>query len=199
LEHTGLERQVARFQARSAFTGAGFTTNESESVVEHPVRRRVVMWLMLIGNAGFVSATATLFLSLSGLGEGMETWISVSALAGGLILLCLLETNAWLDRLMCSGMRHVAGLTHPSGVSLIQLSGGFEVAEMHVEKGGRLVGKTLEELGQAQNTAVVLGIHFRGGAYLGMPPPDTIVGAEDRLVLYGCEAQLNEFGRQQPH
>jgi len=34
---TGLSRDSARFQARSAFLGVGFTTIESESVVRHPV------------------------------------------------------------------------------------------------------------------------------------------------------------------
>jgi len=43
LAHTGLSREAARFQARSAFTGVGFTTSESENVINHPVRRRVVM------------------------------------------------------------------------------------------------------------------------------------------------------------
>lgn len=49
---TGLSRESAKFQARSAFSGAGFTTTESEDVVNHPIRRRVIMSLMLIGNAG---------------------------------------------------------------------------------------------------------------------------------------------------
>jgi len=37
LTHTGISREAARFQARSAFTGSGFTTNESEMVVNHPI------------------------------------------------------------------------------------------------------------------------------------------------------------------
>ena len=49
LVHTGLGLEAARFQARSAFTGVGFTTDESESLVNHPVRRRIVMGLMLVG------------------------------------------------------------------------------------------------------------------------------------------------------
>ena len=32
LVHTGLGREAARFQARSAFTGVGFTTSESETI-----------------------------------------------------------------------------------------------------------------------------------------------------------------------
>ena len=35
---TGTSSELARFQARSAFTGVGFTTSEAESVVLHPVR-----------------------------------------------------------------------------------------------------------------------------------------------------------------
>lgn len=34
LTQTGMERDRARFQARSAFTGAGFTTSESEMVMK---------------------------------------------------------------------------------------------------------------------------------------------------------------------
>ncbi len=64
LIHTGLSRESARFQARSVFTGAGFTTTESENVVRHPVRRRIVMLLMLLGNAGIVTAVASLMLPL---------------------------------------------------------------------------------------------------------------------------------------
>jgi hypothetical protein len=40
LMHTGLSRDAARFQARSVFTGVGFTTNESEKVVNHPLRKQ---------------------------------------------------------------------------------------------------------------------------------------------------------------
>lgn len=53
---TGLSREVARFQARSALSGTGFTTSEAEAVVNDPVRRRIVMALMLVGSAGIVTA-----------------------------------------------------------------------------------------------------------------------------------------------
>ncbi len=46
---SGMSRQHARFQSRSAFTGTGFTTSEAESVLNHPLRRKVVMLLMLLG------------------------------------------------------------------------------------------------------------------------------------------------------
>jgi hypothetical protein len=45
LVSTGISQESARFQARSALSGAGFTTNESETVVAHPLRRRGVFVL----------------------------------------------------------------------------------------------------------------------------------------------------------
>src|SRR5215212_9226871 len=68
LVHTGLSREVARFQARSAFFGVGFTTSEAESVVNHPVRRRIVLWLVLLGNAGIVTVLASVVLSANAAG-----------------------------------------------------------------------------------------------------------------------------------
>src|SRR6188472_4681707 len=63
---TGMSRESARFQARSAFFGVGFTTAEAESVVGHPVRRRIIMWLILLGNAGVISVLGTLVISFGG-------------------------------------------------------------------------------------------------------------------------------------
>ena len=37
LTYTGLSKEASRFQARSAFTGVGFTTSESEKVVGQKV------------------------------------------------------------------------------------------------------------------------------------------------------------------
>lgn len=64
LVHTGLARDAARFQARSAFTGVGYTTEEAERVARHPVRRRIAMTLMLLGNAGVVTVMASLVVGL---------------------------------------------------------------------------------------------------------------------------------------
>ena len=59
LVFTGVSKDLARFQARSAFTGSGFTTSESEMMMQHPVRRRIVMILMFAGSVGFVTILAS--------------------------------------------------------------------------------------------------------------------------------------------
>src|SRR2546423_8808168 len=77
---TGMSREAAKFQARSAFFGVGFTTNEAEAVVAHPARRRIIMWLILLGNAGVITVVGTLLISFAGRGD---TLTALGILAGG--------------------------------------------------------------------------------------------------------------------
>ncbi|WP_100330497.1 TrkA C-terminal domain-containing protein [Bacillus xiapuensis] len=46
---TGLETQVSRYQVISMLTGTGFTTDESQLIIDHPVRRRLSAFLILFG------------------------------------------------------------------------------------------------------------------------------------------------------
>ena len=64
---TGLPDDKARFQVLSLLTGAGFTTKESEMLVNSKARRRLAQITMLFGyvfNVSIVSALVNVFLSL---------------------------------------------------------------------------------------------------------------------------------------
>ena len=47
----------------AAFSGVGFTTQESETLMGHSLRRKILSFLMLMGSAGLTSAIATLILT----------------------------------------------------------------------------------------------------------------------------------------
>jgi hypothetical protein len=64
LEATGMERSRAHFQALSALSGTGFTTKDSETVVNHSTRRWIVTWLMFFGNAGFITILILIMVSV---------------------------------------------------------------------------------------------------------------------------------------
>lgn len=96
---TGMTHEAARFQARSALTGAGFTTHESERVVNHPVRRRIIMALMLMGNTGLVLGASLMVILLAGDGHGLaQRWQQVTLLLGGLLALYAAARSTWLER-----------------------------------------------------------------------------------------------------
>ena len=88
---TGMEKTKARFQALSAFSGTGFTTKEAELVINHPVRRKIVTWLMIMGNAGIVAVIVTATSSLA-TSRGLQLPLNVLILAVGIFLIYKIAT-----------------------------------------------------------------------------------------------------------
>ncbi len=100
---TGLSESVARFQARSALTGCGFTTDESNQLVRHPVRRKIVSFLMLLGSAGFVTAISSLLLTFTS-DSGPAQWRKFGILVLGLFFIWALA-HRFLRRLFFQNNR----------------------------------------------------------------------------------------------
>ncbi|MBT7300564.1 MAG: TrkA C-terminal domain-containing protein [Victivallales bacterium] len=186
---TGLSHEAARFQARSALTGCGFTTRESEEVVNHPVRRRVVMLLMLVGNAGIVTAVSSLILAFARQQTGTQIWARVASLVLGLALLCLAARSRWVERLLTRGIRW--GLRRWTSVeardyaSLLRLANRFAVSEMLVRTGDWVADRSLVEVGLHAEGITILGIQRRDGSYIGVPAGTTRILVVDVLLMYG--------------
>ncbi|CAM4406132.1 hypothetical protein MB901379_04759 [Mycobacterium basiliense] len=188
LAASGMSGEAARFQARSAFTGAGFTTTESEVVVSHPVRRRVVMLLMLVGNIGFVAVASSLILGFRGDAVG-ASWMRVFVLAAGLLLLVYLSrspwVNRWLTALIGRALRRWTDMAGRDSAVLADLGDGYVVSELAIEADDWVSGSTLRELRLPEEGLLVLGINRDDGDYEAHPGPDSRVSCGDVLVLYG--------------
>jgi hypothetical protein len=200
LTHTGLSRQTAKFQARSAFTGVGFTTSESEKIVNHPVRRRILLILMLLGNAGIVSAVASLILGLVQGNQANLFW-RVFALLTGVVVLWLLAGSKWVDRRV-SGVisrllsRHT-DLAIRDYEAILHVSGDYTIHDLAVERADWLAGHSLKELRLRDEGVQVLGITRPDGTYLGVPGGDTVVQPNDSLLLYGRDGALRNLDQRE--
>lgn len=199
---TGLSREAALFQARSALTGTGFTTSESETVVQHPVRRRIVLLLMLVGRAGVVTVIASLTVSFAGATSTGDALRRLAALAGGGVVLMLMTRsrpfNRFLSRLIQSALRRYTRLEVHDYAALLHVAGEYGVSEVEVRPDDRFAGHTLEQLDLRSQGIIVLGIERAGGTYEGAPPTSAVLRAGDRLVLYGHDDALAEACRQRP-
>lgn len=199
LTATGLSREAARFQARSAFTGSGFTTRESEAVVDHPVRRKVVAALMLLGNAGIVAAASSTILGFRS-GDVGRDWWRILELVVGLLLLVLLSRSRWVDRRLTAAISRIlrdhTDLPARDLGGLLDLSGDYSVSELAVDDGDWLAGRRLADLALRDEGAVVLGVTRSDGRYLAAPTGRTVVGVGDVLVVYGREQLLLELDRR---
>lgn len=199
LSYTGLSEEAARFQARSAFTGTGFTTSEAEKVVDHPVRRRIIMMLMVARSAGLVTIIISLILSLAGDGS-LDRLLRLAWVGGGSLFLWLLSRSRYLDhlmrRLIKSALERWTRLDVRDYAGLLKISGDYRVTEIRVREGDWLSGKQLRDCRLPDEGVTVLGIYRRDGRYVGVPRRDTRIFPEDTLVLYGRMKLLQDLPRR---
>ncbi len=197
---TGLSREVARFQARSAFSGVGFTTSEAELVVSHPVRRRIILLLMLLGNAGIVSAIASLILSFLSAAGPREIILRLAVLIVGLGALWAAARSRFVDqylgRVISWALRRWTHLDVKDYADLLDLYGDYRVVERVVEPGDWLAGKTLADLKLKEEGILVLGIRRKDGTYIGAPRGWTEIRPGDTLIVYGRAGLLEELCRR---
>lgn len=196
LAATGLSRESARFQARSALTGTGFTTREAESIVSHPTRRKVVMLLMLLGNAGIVAAASSLIIGFRGGNAGQVSMRVLELIAGMLVLVFLSRSrriDRWLTKVIARFVRRHTTLGRRDLSGLLQLSGDYAVDELAVMEGDWMAGHRLADLALRDEGIVVLGITRADGRYLGAPTGETDVLPGDVLVVYGLGSALADL------
>lgn len=200
LTMTGLSKEAARFQARSAFTGTGFTTREAESVVNHPVRRRIIMALMIVRSAGLISIILSLILSFMGPGNESEKLFRLLWLVGGVAVLWLLASSKRLERLMARliewALARWTDLDVRDYAGLLRLSGDYSVTEQHVQKGDWVEGKKLKDCSLLEEGIIVLGISRDDGSYVGGPKGDAEILGGDTLILYGRSEKLRALDRR---
>ena len=201
LVFTGLSRELARFQARSAFLGVGFTTPEAECVVDHPVRRGIIMWLMLVGNAGFIASISSIIPVFISSEESPGLFFpKLLALVCGLTLLWAIASSKWIDkrmsRIIAWALKRWTHLDVRDYQGLLQLSSGYTVSEVKVEADDWVAGKNLAQIRLGDEGVQVLGIRRADGPYIGAPTGTTVIRQGDTLVLYGRIEQLAELDRR---
>ncbi|KXS43066.1 MAG: TrkA-C domain protein [Methanolobus sp. T82-4] len=193
---TGMSSEVARFQARSALTGAGFTTNESETMMSHPVRRRIIMTLMLVGNAGIVTVIASIILVSVNIGS--TSWLGqIAIIFAGLMILLALTQSRWVDknltRLINFALMKWTSIETTDTASLIYLGGEYQVSELEIEPEDWLADKTLAEMNLPDEGVLILGIQKPNGEYNGTPHASTKIRIGDILLLYGSGKSIHSL------
>jgi len=198
---TGLSKDLAEFQALSAFTRSGYTTRESEEIVNHPVRRRIIMVLMLLGNAGIVLAITSLLASFTQIGpEGRwasNVWFRVAVLSFGVAALWVLASSRIVERGMWNlnswAVRRWTHIDVQDYMGLLRVTRDYAVCELQIHQGDWVAGHTLVELELPREGVLVLGIEREDGHYIGAPKGTAIIRSGDALLLYGRQETLRDL------
>jgi hypothetical protein len=184
---TGMNEQRARFQALSAFTGTGFTTKEAEFVVNHPQRRRIVSWLMILGNAGVITVIVGATTSIVN-SEGIHLPISIVALIVGIFLVYKLASRQnfirrW-ERFMESRFLKWRAFQSSTAEELFLLMEDYGLMRVIVTENSPFLNDDFLEAVHRYNAIFILGIE-RGHRWISLPGPQEIIDEGDRLIVYG--------------
>lgn len=195
---TGMPDDAARFQARSALTGTGFTSAETEQILTHPIRRRIIALLMLLGYVGLVAASGTLIISLLGIESQTDMWRLV-VLAVGIIAFYFIASSGAIERVMrriiMRVLRRYTDLETRDYATLLQLDGNYRIAELVVEPENWIVGRSLAEMRLRDRGVLVLGVTRPDRSYEGAPGGDFVVRAGEVLIVYGLPDDVAELDR----
>lgn len=189
LAHTGLSIESSKFQARSALTGSGFTTSESENVVNHPVRRKIIMLLMLIGNAGLVTVISSLILTFVASESKLSLIVSISIIVVGIVAIWWVGqsklVDKFLSRIIRNALRKYTTLNVRDFSALLHLSDDYRIVELYVKKNDWIANKTVAETKLGKEGILILSIQRHNQDFIGAPTVSTQIFVNDVVTIYG--------------
>jgi len=193
LELTGMPWDQAKFQALSAFSTTGFTTRESEQLLNHPLRRRVVATLVVLGNAGIVTFVGT-FAGTIAKNDPMELAVDAVVMLVGLMFVVALMRSEWVTgRVRARVQRWMAGRYDlaPKAEEMLRLDEGYVLTRIVVDPDSPVCGKQLMKLGLKGWRVQVLAIE-RAGHFQPVPRGEDEIMAGDELVIYGPTSAIQK-------
>jgi hypothetical protein len=200
LRYTGLDEDVSLLQSQSAFTGSGFTTSESELVINHPLRRRIIRHLMLVGCLGVPSLIAALMVVVLSIVREDEQFatsaLSIPIAIVGLVLIWIGLHSRPAERVIDWGIRlslRKVGHIHPVDYAqMLRVHTGYSVGELIIEPGNPIASKRLDVSRPADFGLLILGIERTNGEWIGTPHKDTVIELGDKLIVYGRDEVLEK-------
>jgi len=197
---TGLSTEVAVFQARSAFSGTGYTTSESETMVTHPLRRRIVMLLMVLQNAGLVTIISSLMITFANVTDAKQGVYRLLTILIGVLTIWRVTHISFIDKQISKLIRF--GLTKWTDLdvrdywSLLRFQDDYFVSELVAEAEDWIVDQRLTDLDLTAEGVLVLGVHRVDGSFIGTPRGNCLIHADDTLILYGRKEALVDLDQR---
>lgn len=200
LAHTGLSTDSAKFQARSAYTGVGFSTSESEKIVNHPVRRKIIYSLMLIGNAGIVTVMSSLILTFVLPNTLASKLYGLLIVVVGMVLVWMAIRSQWLDRVLSriinKMLQRYTNIEILDFAAVLHLKDDYRISEIKIDADNWMANKTLQQMQLRHEGITVLGIDRDDFDYLGSPGGQFEILPGDVVTLYGKAEKIRDLSRR---
>jgi len=192
---TGLELSKARFQVISILTHTGFTTRESELIVQHPVRRRIASMLMIISYVAQATLVGLLFSLLFSDDKNALSLLIVTFVV--LVFIIIVSRNKYVEdrfeRLTEKVLRKSMKNTDGHRIDkILNLSPEFSIFEFVIDADSPLCDKTLREVHLKESFIQILKID-RGSEIIDFPLAETMIRQGDRMIVYGKTSAITKM------
>jgi len=191
---TGLNIKVSRFQVISLMTGTGFTTEESELILGHPIRRKLAIFLILFGafSLAVIISTITNFLS-----DDLRM-IHIFYIAGGVLVvfgvLKLACIQTLLSRLFHREMKQHVEIGDLPIRDVFLTEKSDYLLNLHIYTDSLLVYKTVNQLFNDHERLEFLVLFIkRGQLKLRGNIYNEKIHEGDQLLLYGDKEILTKL------
>ena len=195
LRLTGMPIKKARFQVVSLLTSTGFTTRESEMIVQHPVRRKIASWLMVVSyvsTATFISFFVTM---ISDTVTGIGFFVVIAVLITTNLILRKTKTIENLELKLENVVlkSKIWEKLNSENLTLITNTRGYGIYQIYLPKDSKIIGKSILESGLKDLEIEVLNID-KGDKFIKFATPDYLFEVFDRVTVYGNLKNIrNEF------
>ena len=213
LEATGLSKDISAFQAQSAFSGVGFTTSEAETVVNHPIRRKILRILMLVGSAGLTTAIATLIVTFVNVDQtriffgykiNYTAFLFFSLVIGVLLIFAVFSSKIFENLMKWILAKPLKLLKKRVELydyeKILGLSKGYTIGSFEVPKNHWMVKKTIKDLSLEKEGVIVLGVYRDVDGkeeYLGVPSQDFEIHYKDKMMVFCKEDILKNLAKRE--
>jgi hypothetical protein len=195
LQLTGLESDVARFQALSAFTGTGFTTMEAERVVQHRIRRRIITILIILGSAGLVTIIATLVATFTQVTGYSWFFARLGIIIVSIFVLYRLVIGSRFGNRLLQWARKPLSKwilrEIPTSEEIFHAGKGWGISVVTIKEESKGAGRSLHEL-IAEEDILVLALE-KTDDLISKPDMQEKINVGDKLLLYGKSETIHRL------
>lgn len=183
---TGMPIEKARFQVVSLLTSTGFTTRESETIVQHPIRRKLARALMIFSYGSTVTFISFIVNLISN--------SLINPKSTFMLVIFLIFATIFLKSSLMSNIEHVIenSVEHSrlwkrfnrKYFNIITKHKGYGICEIHLNESSYLIGKAIKESGLRSKEIEVLSID-KGNDLINFPCESYVFEEDDKITVYG--------------
>ena len=195
---TGLREDKARFQAISCMTNSGFTTRESELILNSAARRNLARVMMLFGYLFAVSGVSllvNLFIRSSG---DQINWMSILYSFIFLVVILVITRSKWIirkfDELVERLAKNKTKGAFCNNVRILEMFHDKLIAEVFVTCiPPEIRDKTLLEMNFRHTYKLNILLIKRGNTIIDHVISSDQIKEADRVLIYGSKSNIMEL------